>query len=445
MSAVRGYAVIDTETTGILTGWHHRIAEIAVVHVDPDGQITDEWSTLVNPDRDLGPQAIHGIRAADARRAPRFEQLAGDIVDRLRGRVVVAHNWSFDAMHLRAEFARLAIDTPFEQHAGLCTMQAAGRARLGARRSLIDCCAAAGLQPRSWHTARDDAMAAADLLGFLLHHAPAAVAVTAAHLASTTWPWPILPTGTVTPVRRTAVGQVEPHFLARLVERMPRDGEPAVDAYFAMLEDALLDRQISATEGDMLVELAHDLGLHKNEAVALHLSYLRDLARQAWADQVITENERDDLLTVATLLGLDPAVVESILDDERDAAAASQSSAPVAKAGGLQLRPGDKVVLTGSMRRGREEIVAHAASAGIRVTGAVSRQTRVVAAADPDSLSGKAKKARELGVPVVSEAAFLRVLDQLTGYVPDVASDLGELFDGTGPQGGSGELSYTIL
>jgi DNA polymerase-3 subunit epsilon len=97
------------------------------------------------------------------------------------------------------------------------------------------------------------------------------------------------------------------------------------------------------------------------------------------------------------------------------------------------------------MRRGREEIVAQAASVGIRVTGSVSRQTRVVAAADPDSLSGKAKKARELGVPVVSEAAFLRVLDQLTGYIPDVASDLGDLFDRTGRQGGSGELSCTIL
>lgn len=40
-------------TTGILTGWHHRIAEIAVVHVDAHGTVTDEWVTLVNPDRDL--------------------------------------------------------------------------------------------------------------------------------------------------------------------------------------------------------------------------------------------------------------------------------------------------------------------------------------------------------------------------------------------------------
>jgi DNA polymerase-3 subunit epsilon len=410
VTTAHGYAVIDTETTGILTGWHHRIAEIAVVHVDPRGNITDEWVTLVNPDRDLGPQAIHGIHAADARRAPRFEQLAGDLVERLSGRVVVAHNWTFDAMHLRAEFGRLGVETPFEPDAGLCTMRAAGRANLSSGRSLTDCCAAAGLPERAWHTALDDARGAGELLGFLLRHAPGAVGVSDAHLRAANWAWPRLAPQRTLVVRRTAIGQVEPHFLARLVERMPRDGEPVVDAYYAMLDNALLDRQISATEGDALVEIAHDLGLHKNEVVALHLSYLRDLAREAWADQVVTDEERHDLLTVATLLALEPAIVESILDEEREAV---RDPGQERKACGLVLRPGDKVVLTGDMKRERADVAAEATAAGIRVTTAVSKQTRVLAAADPDSMSGKAKRARECGVPVVSEDAFLKALAKL--------------------------------
>jgi DNA polymerase-3 subunit epsilon len=414
VTSTRGYAVVDTETTGIRTGWHHRIAEVAVVHLDPRGTVTDEWVTLVNPDRDLGPQAIHGIRAADARRAPRFEHVAGELADRLSGRLVVAHNWAFDAMHLHAEFGRLGIDTPFEADAGLCTMRAASRAQLSSGRSLIDCCAAAGLPERAWHTALDDARGAGELLGFLLRHAPDAVRATETQLRAANWAWPRFDRPGVPPVQRTAVGQVEPHFLARLVERLPRDGEPVVDAYFAMLDDALLDRQISATEGDALVDVAHDLGLHKNEVVALHLSYLRDLAREAWADQVVTGDERHDLLTVATLLALDPAAVETILDEERDAGRAPAPK-PGRQVGGLVLRPGDKVVLTGNMRRDRAEIAADAAAAGIRVTTAVSKQTRVLAAADPDSLSGKAERARECGVPVVSEHAFLRALAQLTG------------------------------
>ena len=67
-------------------------------------------------------------------------------------------------MHLRAEFGRLGIDTPFDHDAGLCTMRAAGRARLSSGRSLIDCCAAAGLPDRSWHTALDDARVGAQSL-----------------------------------------------------------------------------------------------------------------------------------------------------------------------------------------------------------------------------------------------------------------------------------------
>ena len=44
------------------------------------------------------------------------------------------------------------------------------------------------------------------------------------------------------------------------------------------------------------------------------------------------------------------------------------------------------------------------------MTSSVSRRTSIVVAADPDSLSGKARDARELGVPVVNEHTFLRVL-----------------------------------
>ena len=83
------YAVIDVETTGLRTSWHDRIVEIAVVHADEHGRITAEWCSLVNPDRDLGPQFVHGISAAEARRAPRFTDLAGHVAGLLRSRVLV--------------------------------------------------------------------------------------------------------------------------------------------------------------------------------------------------------------------------------------------------------------------------------------------------------------------------------------------------------------------
>lgn len=407
---VHGYAVVDVETTGILPSWHHRVAEIAVIHVDPDGTITDEWSTLVNPDRDLGPQAIHGIRAADVRRAPPFEHLAGEIIARLAGRVIVAHNWPFDAIHLHAEFGRCGLHTPWDKYAGLCTMQAATLAGLAERRSLIECCAAAGLSRQSWHTAWDDAMAAAELLGVLLRRYPASVAVTDQQMSAASWVWPPHePRRPVSLVHRTPAGHVEPHFLARLVERVPRDGEPDVDVYLAVLDRALLDRHLSATETDELLDVAHELGLHRSDVVAVHIGYLRELARAAWADRVVTADERD-VEAVAALLGLDVGLAQQVIEEEHSA---QPGSGRLVRPGGFTLRMGDKVVLTGDMTRGRDDIIAHATAVGIRVTTGVSKQTTVLVAADPDSLSGKAKKARQLAIPVVSEAEFLAVLDGL--------------------------------
>ncbi len=61
------------------------------------------------------------------------------------------------------------------------------------------------------------------------------------------------------------------------------------------------------------------------------------------------------------------------------------------------------VTLTGEMRRGRAAIEADLARHGIRTAPAVTRKTTVLIAADVESLSGKAKKARQYGIPILGE------------------------------------------
>ncbi|MBM7775586.1 DNA polymerase-3 subunit epsilon [Actinokineospora baliensis] len=397
-----GFAVVDTETTGIDPTHRHRIAEVAVVHLDAGGAVTGEWSTLLNPERDLGPQAIHRITAAEARRAPRFADVAGDLVQRLRGRVVVAHNWPFDAMHLRAEFTRIGVDSPFDDLAGLCTMRAASVVMPNSRRSLVACCTTAGLPAMRWHTARDDAMAASALFGHMLAQAPEVLQPTDEHLRAAAWDWPVLARDQVPTAQRLPADHVEPHFLARVVPWLPRDEEPLVDAYFAVLDDALLDRRISVTDADALVGVALRLGLRREEVVAIHHTYLRALAQAAAG---VGERELADIGLVAELLGLDSATVADVLTPS-----APVRVAPSPTVGGLVLHPGDKVVLTGMMTADRDALTARAVAAGLRVMTTVSRRTRVVAAADPDTMSVKAKDARVLGVPVVTEESFVRAL-----------------------------------
>src|SRR5262249_5526380 len=116
-----GFAVIDVETTGLSPG-RDRVVEIAVVRTDRHGRVVDEWATLINPSGRVGAAHIHGITVADVRAAPRFADVAGELVARMAGNVVVAHNAAFDVAFLRAEFERAG--WPMPAVPVLCTLEA---------------------------------------------------------------------------------------------------------------------------------------------------------------------------------------------------------------------------------------------------------------------------------------------------------------------------------
>ncbi|MFD2025447.1 exonuclease domain-containing protein [Promicromonospora aerolata] len=163
-----GYAVVDVETTGLFPGGQDRIAEIAIVQVDSDGRVENTWATLVNPGRDLGPQLIHGISAADARHAPTFHDVAGVVAELLRGRTFVAHNAQFDRRFVWHAFATTGYDVPLIAPTTLCTMRTGAQLYPTAPRSLAGACFHHGVTLGSAHEALSDARAAADLLRIYL-------------------------------------------------------------------------------------------------------------------------------------------------------------------------------------------------------------------------------------------------------------------------------------
>lgn len=97
------FVVIDFETTGLHPADGDRIIQLAAVVVDKEGKILRDWSTFVNPDRDTGAVHIHGIKAHDVDSAPRFEQAWTDLSQILSGRIIVAHNSSFETRFLISE------------------------------------------------------------------------------------------------------------------------------------------------------------------------------------------------------------------------------------------------------------------------------------------------------------------------------------------------------
>jgi len=176
-------------------------------------------------------------------------------------------------------------------------------------------------------------------------------------------------------------------------------------SYLLMLDSALLDRVVSRTEGKQLVAAAEAAGLSRATVIRLHHDYLRAIAKEALEDGVVTDAERRALDAVAAALGFGIPYVEEAL------AWAAADSAESNRTSGFALRRGDRVVFTGEMNRGRDEWVATICAAGL-TSGAVTKSTRIVVAAGPDSMSSKAAKARSYGIPVVGEEVFDRLFNQ---------------------------------
>lgn len=156
------FAIVDIETTGGYAE-RNRIVEIAIVlH---DGQkITAEWSSLVNPERNIPSTvtAIHGITDAMVSDAPRFFELAKEIWELLEGRIFVAHNVNFDYSFVRQEFESLGAKFSLKK---LCTVRLARKIFPGHKSySLGSICSDRRIPILDRHRALGDAKATAILL-----------------------------------------------------------------------------------------------------------------------------------------------------------------------------------------------------------------------------------------------------------------------------------------
>jgi DNA polymerase-3 subunit epsilon len=114
------YAIIDVETTGGVARYE-RITEIAIVLHDGE-RVVDTFSTLLNPERSIPWQItqITGITDEMVANAPKFFEVAKQIVQLTEGKIFVAHNVSFDYSFVREEFMRLGFDFQRRQ---LCTVR----------------------------------------------------------------------------------------------------------------------------------------------------------------------------------------------------------------------------------------------------------------------------------------------------------------------------------
>lgn len=114
------YAIIDVETTGMgIRG--NRITEIAVL-VHDGNKVIDRFHSLVNPECTI-PFAITRLTGIDNHMvsdAPKFFEIAKDIIEITTNCVFVAHNVNFDYNVIHKEFMDLGF--PYKRKK-LCTIR----------------------------------------------------------------------------------------------------------------------------------------------------------------------------------------------------------------------------------------------------------------------------------------------------------------------------------
>ena len=370
--------VVDTETTGI--GKADRIVEIAAITISPQtGEIVDEFETLVNPERDIGPTSIHGITSSMVEAAPTFEEIATALARRLTGAILVGHNLSFDARMLSQEYGRL--NCSFDWGQGKYTLRAT-------RLKLASACARYGVPLSDTHRAYNDALASAMLLKFIGDDAS-----------------------------EYAAARVNTRGLKHIprTSRRPEQGGPTrsrishitdignlsflVDAelvYLDALDHVLDDHFLTEQEQDQVVELAGAYGLLYEDRQRLHRQYVELVMKAAHRDGTISPSEHDLLSTLCRSLKIDDLALPE----------------PTAYSRQTKLTVNAKICFTGEASFDgrpitRPEIEELAVRNGFLPVSSVTRDCHLLVVSDPASMSGKARQARRNGVPIMQVAEFI--------------------------------------
>lgn len=150
-------AVLDVETTG-LSSIFDRVCEVGIVLARRD-EILETYQTLVNPQRPISPGAarVNGLSDADVCDAPTFGEIAGEVLQRIDGKLLVCHNAPFDLGFIAAELGRLGF--PWGTAGVIDTLEIARRQFRFGSNSLSALTARLGIENSMAHRALGDALA----------------------------------------------------------------------------------------------------------------------------------------------------------------------------------------------------------------------------------------------------------------------------------------------
>ncbi len=313
-----GYSIIDLETTGFSPSKGDKIIEIGVVKVY-DNQIIDEYSTLINPERDISNYNIHGIEPSLITKAPKFFEISDYLKSFINRTTLVAHNAPFDLRFLEKQL--------FNQKKklnGICTINLSRKLDSTVpSRKLEVLCDYYDIKINNTHQAISDALATAKLFiklktDFIRNYG--------ANNFSKQFASPVffdhINNYNLTKLeynRPDAIIdlQKEKTKFQNLIKRIPTDyilNEENENSYLDTLNDVIADRIITDLEIRQLENLINEFDLKKDQILKLHKNYLSEVIKVYLLDGKISEFELTDLIEITQLLGLQKNELDLLID-----------------------------------------------------------------------------------------------------------------------------------
>ncbi|MBI3090867.1 MAG: 3'-5' exonuclease [Candidatus Tectomicrobia bacterium] len=276
------------------------MVEVSIIRIEPGREPRMVLDSLVNPSRRMAATEIHGITDADVAAAPRFEEIAGNVVQALQESVVAAYNVYFDIRFLQDELQRVGLrDSP--PH--LCLMYLRPMIGLGGRCSLDDACQAHGIPHAAAHQAAADA-AAAHLWGVYLRAMTDRRLRTFGDLAKLkaykfieSFHEDCLGTQAAAGLQRgarfkTRGGGGAPLGVSAVSRAaVPGQRQDALHGYWEALKTVLSDLEVSEEELALLVEKKKHLGLTQEEVRSLHARAFADVISTCIDDKALDADE----------------------------------------------------------------------------------------------------------------------------------------------------------
>ena len=299
------FAVLDFETTGLNPGTD-RVVEVSVMRMEPGKAPEMVLDTLINPQRLVAATEIHGITDTDVADAPRFQEVAGEVVKALSDAVLAAYNVYFDIRFLEYELSRAGVA---ESPPHLCLMYLRPMLDLGCRCRLGEACMAHGIEFSESHIAAQDVQASARLMEVYLGEMQRRDIRTFRDLAALRT-YKFVRSFELAPFNADTASHLP--RCARLASRGRRDGvstattpiEPlpsrqtanrALAIYWDALKAVVSDLMITDEELDHLKRTEEQLGLKPEQVRVLHARAFGSAISQFIDDQWLDERERRKL------------------------------------------------------------------------------------------------------------------------------------------------------